>query len=136
METISTSASADKIKCAIKDGQRVLYSPDGKWSYGTAHKGIESYSFHPGTEIISDRAFWFSTSTRSFVIPEGVIAIGQHAFYACHSLQTIQMPATIEQIGEGVFLYCDNLNSIIIPKGTKDKFEKLLPNCKNLLVEK
>ena len=133
---IETFASADMIKCAIKDKQRVLYSPHGKWAYGTAHKRIKSYSFRPGTEIISDRAFWFSTSTHSFVIPEGVIAIGKHAFYACHSLQTIQMPSTIEHIGEGLFLYCENLKYIIIPKGTRDKFEKLLPDYKGLLVEK
>lgn len=38
-------------------------------------------------------------------------------------------------IGESLFAYCYNLKEIIIPKGTREKFEEMLPYQKDKLVE-
>ena len=111
-ESIDTFASADEIRKGIKDEQRVLYSPDGKRMLGTAHMGITSYEIRPGTEVICDRALWFQWDLESVYIPDSVMAIGKHVFHACN-----------------------NLTSIYIPKGTKAKFELLLSEYKDKLVE-
>lgn len=131
-----TFASADNIRNGKKDEQRVVYSQDGKCLYGTVHQGILSYCVRPGTEIICDNAFLFSYSIQSIVILEGVIAIGKQAFAGCNSLSTIDLPSSIEHIGEEPFKFCDNLAEIRIPKGTKEKFEKLLPKYIDKLIEK
>ena len=68
-KTISTFASADEIRKGIKDEHRVLYSPDGKRTYGTVHRGIKSYHIRPGTEVVCDRAFWFQGDLESIYIP-------------------------------------------------------------------
>ena len=133
---IVTFASADDIKNGKKDEQRVVYSHDGRCLYGTVHQGILSYCVRPGTEIICDNAFLFGFSIQSLVIPEGVIAIGKQAFAGCNSLTTIDLPSSIEYIGEEPFKFCSNLAEIRIPKGTKSKFEKLLPEYKDILTEK
>jgi hypothetical protein len=133
---IVTFASSDDIRNGKKDEHRVVYSQDGKCLYGTVHQGITSYSVHPGTEIICDNAFLFGFSIQSIVISEGVIAIGKQAFAGCNSLSTIDLPSSIEHIGEEPFKFCDNLTEIRIPKGTKEKFEKLLPKYIDKLIEK
>ena len=111
-ELIDTFASADEIRKGIKDEQRVLYSPDGKRMLGTAHMGITSYKVKTGTEVICDRALWFQWYLESVYITDSVISIGKHVFHACNCL-----------------------TSIFIPKGTKAKFELLLSEYKNKLVE-
>lgn len=111
-ESFDTFASADEVRNGIKDEQRVLYSPDGKRMLGTAHMGITSYKIKPGTEVICDRALCFQWYLESVYIPDSVIGIGKHVFHACNSL-----------------------SSIYIPKGTKAKFELLLPEYKEKLIE-
>ena len=82
---IETCTSADKIKCAIKDEQHILYSPDVKWLYGTAHSGIKSLAIHPDTEIIADLAFFFpNQNIHHVIVPNGVVAIGKWAFAGFH----------------------------------------------------
>ena len=49
----------------------------------------------------------------NFTIPSSVISIGDWAFYNCHSLR-----------------------QIIIPQGSRTKFEEMLPEYKNKLIEK
>lgn len=111
-KSINTFASADEIRKGIKDEHRVLYSPDGKRMYGTVHMGIKSYQIRPGTKVVCDRALWFQQDLESVYIPDSVAAIGNHVFHACN-----------------------NLTSICIPKGTKLKFELLLPMYKEKLIE-
>ena len=45
----------------------------------------------------------------------------------CDSLEWVYIPDTIIEMGSGVFDKCDNLKEIRIPKGSRAKFEKLLP---------
>lgn len=50
-----------------------------------------------------------------------------------HILNSINL---VTSIGEDVFENCSVLKEIIIPFGTKEKFEKLLPDYKDKLVER
>ena len=68
-------------------------------------------------------------------IPDSVIQIGDGAFSGCENLLSIIIPDSVMQIGDAAFSFCTSLQSIVIPKGTKEKFQKLLPDHKHLLRE-
>ena len=135
------------------------YSPDGTRCLG-AFDFIPDchYKIEDGTKIICDRAFYKCLDIVSVSIPNSVVAIGEQAFYGCRWLKTVNMPNhiiiindyafegcvsletislsdSIRTIGKSVFSYCSKLHSIIIPKGSKKKFEKMLPYYKEKLEE-
>ena len=85
---------------------------------------------------IGELAFYQCTSLQSMVIPDSVITIGNGAFSHCASLQSIVIPNSVTGIGKMAFNGCDSLRAIIIPSGSRKKFEKLLPNDIDKLVEK
>ncbi|MBQ2553634.1 MAG: leucine-rich repeat domain-containing protein, partial [Prevotella sp.] len=72
----------------------------------------------------------------SINIPNGVKSIGNLAFTGCSSLTSIRIPDSVESIGDWAFSGCNVLKSIYIKPGTREKFEKLLPELKDKLVEK
>ena len=86
------------------------------------------------TEIGSD-AFSCCRSLQSIAIPDSVTKMGKHAFSYCSRLQSIVIPDSVSQIGEYAFWDCRNLHSIVIPKGSKEKFQELLPDYRRLLKE-
>ena len=69
------------------------------------------------------------------VIPDSVTQIGKEAFCRCSSLQSIVIPDSVTRIEGRAFYHCSSLQSIVIPKGTKEKFQKLLPGDQHLLKE-
>ena len=75
----------------------------------------------------------FSTKT-DFTIPSSVTRIGDDAFSRCSSLQQIIIPDSVTSIGNGAFCGCVALQRII-PRGSRAKFERLLPGHKDKLVE-
>ena len=88
-----------------------------------------------GLKLIGDRAFagcGFSTLT----IPDGVEVIGDECFCENEMLTSIYFPISIKCIGIDIFDGCDNLESIIIPIGTIKEFEQLLPQYKDMLLER
>lgn len=72
---------------------------------------------------------------RSIEIPVNVGRIGFCAFSLCESLHTVTINSPSVEIEDKVFDGCASLQTIIIPQGTKQKFEKLLPEYKDKLVE-
>ena len=84
---------------------------------------------------IGDSAFSGCENLQSIVIPESITKISDKAFFSCKSIQSIVIPDSVKQIGDGAFYWCDNLRSIVIPKGSKEKFQELLPDYKHLLRE-
>ena len=77
----------------------------------------------------------FLSRQTNFSIPQGVKVIGDLAFYEYNSLQQLNIPQSVEAIGSENFMRCDSLQIINIPKGSKAKFEQLLPEYKDKLVE-
>ncbi len=84
---------------------------------------------------IGRSAFQGCTGLTSVNIPNSVRSIGKSAFWGCTSLTFITIHNSIKKIEERVFRKCGNLASIYIPFGTKKRFEELLPEHKDKLVE-
>ena len=128
-----------------------IHIPESVTSIGErSFSGCESLtSIHIPDSVtsIGKRAFSRCESLTSIHIPDSVTYIGEGAFSYCKSLISIYIPDSVTCIAEiatffghaiiGVdaFSGCAALTSIIIPIGTIEKFEKLLPDYKDKLVE-
>lgn len=97
--------------------------------------GMQSILLPNSLKVIGQSAFGECDKLKSIVIPKGVVEIGKTAFYVCESLATVSLPSSLEIIGDDAFLFCDSLERIIIPIGSKRKFEKMLPDYKDILIE-
>ena len=97
--------------------------------------GLKSIMIPGSVIIIGEGAFCNCNGLTSISILNGVEIIGDSAFWGCDSLTSIYLPASIMNIGDEAFHNCDSLLQIIIPEGTKRKFEELLPNYIEKLVE-
>jgi DNA polymerase III epsilon subunit-like protein len=84
---------------------------------------------------IGSSAFAYCSGLTSITIPNSVTSIGDFAFEKCSGLTFVTIPNSVTSIGGGIFDECYELKKIIIPKGTRGKFEKMLPNQKDKLVE-
>lgn len=81
-------------------------------------------------------AFCFnSTHLQDVVIPDGVTEIESQAFSCCLNLEKVFIPYSVSIIGDAVFYNCPKLKSIIIPTGMRKKFEVILSDYKNIIVE-
>ena len=69
-------------------------------------------------------------------IPFSVTNIGYSAFCECKSLHKIEISSSETNIYDDAFEGCCSLQKIKIPKGSRAKFEQMLPRyCKDKLVE-
>ena len=85
---------------------------------------------------IGDWAFSGCKSLQEITIPNSVTSIGDWAFSSCKSLQEITIPNSVKSIGDNAFGDCYSLQEIIIPQGNRKKFERLLPEYKDKLIER
>ena len=67
---------------------------------------------------------------------ETITTIWDSAFANNEGLKEISLPTSINTIGKDVFVGCKSLCTIHIPHGTLTKFEKLLPEWREILVER
>lgn len=98
-------------------------------------KSLERVYLSNSLQVIPSFSFNKCILLRSIVIPKSVKVIEKGAFLDCTNLQTATLPNSINSIEESVFKGCTSLRKINIPYGTREKFEKLLPEYKNKLVE-
>lgn len=139
----SNNVSAlDELLTGLLDESGVLYSKDGKVVF-THTKELSKYSVKEGTEFINNKAFSPIEgvdanlfSLKEIYLPDSVVTIGEQAFANNEGLQEITLPTSIKSIGKDAFRGCKSLNIIRIPYGTGAKFEILLPEWKDKLVEK
>ena len=84
---------------------------------------------------IGEGAFDGCEELEEFFIPNSVKRIEDWAFMDCKSLTSISLPNSIESMGKYVFGGCDSLEKIVVPFGTMEKYERLLPDYIDILVE-
>ena len=88
------------------------------------------------------RVLYCSPKLASIIFPDTVTIIESGVFSRIYTemtsnnyLRSISLPNNLYIVDENDLAYCENLTSIYIPSDTKDRFEKLLPNYKDLIVE-
>lgn len=85
---------------------------------------------------IEQEAFSFCNSLKYVEITESVDYIGSHAFLGCESLRTVCFNSQDIYVCDDIFERCNNLACLFIPKGSKSKFEEMLPKYSIILFEK
>ena len=97
-EVLSTEATEEDFKYAIKDEYGVKYSRDGKKLLEASSSLREKeYVVREGTEVICDDAFR-STGIRSVKLPSTIISIGSEAFADNNYLVSCNIPASVKYI--------------------------------------
>ena len=125
-EILSATVIDEDLKRAWTDEAGVKYSADKKRLLKVP-KDIKTYSIKEGTVVICNNVFGGLLDVlASLSKGKGIQSIG---------IESITIPNTIEIINKRAFSGCPNLKSINIPYGSKKKFEKLLPEYKDKLVE-
>ena len=97
--------------------------------------GCKNTTIPNSVKSIGTYAFAYCSGLISVAIPNSVTSIGNSAFEGCDGLTSITIGNSVISIGNRVFLYCDNSKEVIIPKGTRKKYEEMLPDQKGKLVE-
>lgn len=108
-----------------------------------AGRSLTSISIPDSVVEIGNNSFEACEGLTSVIIPNSVKKIGNLAFRGCTNLVTIKIPNSVKLIGDGisnnsadsVFWGCKNLNYIYIDRGSKSKFEEILPGYTDKLVE-
>ena len=133
-EVLSTEATEEDFKYAIKDEYGVNYSRDGKKLLKVYFSlcGEEEYVVREETEVICDGAFRYCKSLQSVTIPNSVTKIGDKAFEKCVSLQSITIPNSVKSIGNSAFYNCKSLQSITIPNSVTKIGDKAFGECDSL----
>ena len=135
-EEFSTQVTEEDLSNAWTDEYGAKYSKDGKRLLSfPLNSNITDYSVKEGTEIIGNKAFQNNLQLFKVTFPGTVKHIGWRILWGCNNITKISLPSSIVYIDPEAFSYCNQLHQIIIPVGSKTKFETLIPNFKDLLVE-
>jgi len=144
-EELSTEVTEEDIENGVNDGDRGVYSIDGK-KLLVCFSGMETYVIKEGTKVICDRAFSeqnnnyhkniFTMTCCQFlhkiIIPASVTSIGNDAFKHCSSLRQITIPASVTSIGNGAFWGCSSLGQITIPDSVTSIGDYAFMDCSSL----
>ena len=114
----------------IPDGVTEL----GNYVFQNCYK-LHSVTLPVGINNIGDASFAACYSLDEIVIPRAVVNIGANAFLQCGRLNKIWFSEDLTLIDPSVFIGCTKLEYIFIPDNTFDRFEKLLPEFREILME-
>ncbi len=123
-------SGVSKIECynsAFEADEHSLYAKGKKTLISFFNKSAPRFFFPNSVTHIGDSAFWGCISLSSITIPDSVTHIGDRAFSWCTSLSSINIPDSVTHIGDSAFWGCKSLSSITIPRGSRAKFERMLP---------
>ena len=98
----------------------------GELAFGSCGK-LVSVSIPESVTHIKLGAFFGCNSMTFVSLSEGLKVIERSAFGRCLELNSIAIPNSVDKLGDFLYNECSIPFQIYIPKGTKRKFEKLLP---------
>ena len=106
----------------------------GDWAFAYCGN-LTSIHIPDSVTSIGNAALMNCCNLTSLYIPDNVIYIGRLAFGFCKAIKTISIYSKVNSIGIKAFYRCDSLTAIYIPYGTKSKFENMLSENKDKLIE-
>ena len=111
-----TKVSDWDLNNAWTDDKGVKYSKD-KRKLLKVPREMTEYTIRNGTFFIGDKAFASGIFSHSYI-------------------NSVIIPNSVIKISKDSFKGCKQLTNIYIPNGTRNKFEKILPDYKGILVER
>ena len=77
---------------------------------------IKSITFESGSNLkkIGGYGFYFVSSVKEIILPEGLESIGDYAFNICGSLRSINIPDSVTFLGKGAFAECSQLETVTL----------------------
>ena len=96
---------------------------------------LHSVTLPVGIKNIGDASFSSCYNLDEIVIPSNVVSIGANAFLHCRRLKKIWLSEDLTYIDPSTFIGCTKLECIYIPNNTFGRFEKLLPEFREVLME-
>ncbi len=106
----------------------------GEWAFAGCEE-LKYLNLSNGISKLENGIFSGCYELEEVVVPNSVRAIGKNAFSYCKKLKIVYLSNRIREIGEKPFIGCENLLSIVVPKGTKWRYEHLLPDYIDKIVE-
>jgi serine/threonine protein kinase len=106
----------------------------GRHAFGRC-SSLKSIAIPDGIVTLPDSTFESCKSLEWVINSNNLQSIGSATFKNCTSLKAIYFPQSIRKIGRNVFAGCSSLKSIFIPRGSLEKFEQLLKEYSDKLVE-
>lgn len=114
--TALTSIAVEAGNSAYKAVDGVLYSADGTVLYEyPIGKTAASYTVQPGTQRISNEAFYCANHLTSVTFPDSVVYLGNSAFGGCTALETIDLGGGLQIVGSDAFSDCGQLCRLAFP---------------------
>ena len=86
-------------------------------------------------KYLYDGAFSYCEALVSIIVPNSTKAIGVRAFEGCKNLLSFKFEGCVERIGKGVFDKCNKLANIYVPVGARQKYENMLPEFRDIIME-
>ena len=135
-ENLSTKVTNEDLANAWTDEFGAMYSIDKTRLLKVPYeKCLNDYKILDGTKVLGDQAFANNFILFNVNIPDTVTHIGWRVFWGCSNLTKVSLPSSATYIDCNAFEGCAQLFQIIIPFGTKERFEKMLPEYKAKLIE-
>ena len=135
-ENLSTKVTKEDLANAWTDEFGAMYSIDKTRLLKVPYeKCLNDYKILDGTKVLGDQAFANNFILFNVNIPDTVTHIGWRVFWGCSNLTKVSLPSSATYIDCNAFEGCAQLFQIIIPFGTKERFEKMLPEYKAKLIE-
>ena len=96
------------------------------------NKGIIKANILEGTEIISNKAFYYCCSLTIVKLPNSITGIKSQAFYGCSSLIQIEIPSLVTQLGGWALCGCRSLIEVRIQSSVEVVRKRAFKGCTNL----
>lgn len=97
--------------------------------------GLTAINIPDSVSNIGSLAFNGCVNLVSIRLPNNLTSMGNVAFGNCKAINSIKIPGSVIRIGRAIFVGCDKLSTVYIPAGSKNKYEVLLLQYKDKIVE-
>lgn len=77
----------------------------------------------------ADTETYFSTNSRTLMIPEGITKIGNYQFYGLGNVAEIVLSEGVTSIGDMAIAYCKNMRTLAIPESVIKIGDKAFKGC-------
>ena len=91
--------------------------------------------FPPEFTVRHGELLKYMGSSKTVVVPQGIVRIGTGAFWANFAIEEVVLPEGLECICGDAFVYCENLKQVNIPSSVTEMGDDPFAGCLNIEIE-